>query len=61
MGRPWRHPGRTVSSVPLRGPSLKKLDRAQDLLRRRLRARPSQAVTVEYALDALLKELEGGS
>ena len=58
MGRPWRHPGRTCTSVPLKGPALKKLDRAQDLLWRRLHARPSQAVTVEHALDALVKELE---
>lgn len=63
MGKPWgksstgRREDRTSAPI-LRGESAYKLDKAQRLLWRRLRQRPNQAVTIDYALDALIEELE---
>lgn len=58
MGRPWGCPNRKVTAPPIRGRALKKLDRAQKLLWKRLRIRPSQSETVEHALVALIEKLQ---
>jgi hypothetical protein len=58
MGRPWGKPRNRLTAPPLKGETVRKLDRAQALLWVKLRARPNQAVTIDYALDALIENLE---
>lgn len=63
MGRPWgksstgKREDRT-SAPPLRGETCYKLDKAQRMLQNKLRQRPNQAVTIDYALDELIEKLE---
>jgi len=58
MGRPWGKPKHRLTAPPLKGETVDKLDKAQKLLWAKLRARPNQRVTIDYALDALIEKLE---
>jgi len=63
VGKPWGksstgRPEDRTSAPILRGATCYKLDKAQRMLKQKLRQRPNQAVTIDYALDELIEMLE---